>query len=565
MCLSTMRISFVIAVLVACGDVDPCPPLAQCDDMACLADRCERGEIAVCAAAARALASSTLRSDRQRAVHLHELACARGSAGDCDALATALSVGAYIDKDLVRAAALRTRLCDQGVAGACSGLQWQYRSGEGVPLDEARADRLQWRACELGSAKECEWLAQFGKPELFQRAFDLSLPACHAGDAAACWFAHDLFSNGHAAASVPYADWAALAAAKTMACAARDLDACYIMATLLASGKGIREDRDAAHWWHTRACDLGSARSCNFLAHQRGDSSAVDLYVRACQLGDADACLRANPRDPAMDRAVLLRGCELGASWHCVHAMKMLDQGTGGPVDHAGARRLQSEACSQGHADQCFGLASDARERGDIAAERVLQRRACRAGQASGGCRTYATMLRKACDDSDAASCQELDRFLAALTPGKRDVAAFACCREQRGIAASPAGQLAAFADALARRDAKAVRAFLHPRRGMTIRLRWETRHDYGEPTFKVHAKSLDLNTLDSVVPPEIDAIECPDAFDDDAATCTWWVEGVGGTYQLLRERGRMYLLAVDVRNDGFDPEGIHATTDGSQ
>jgi TPR repeat protein len=552
--LSNMRASFVIAVLVACGDADPCPPVAQCADTACLANRCERGEIAACGAAARALESSTLRSDRQQAVHLHELACARGSAADCDALANALAVGTYIDKDLVRAAALRTRLCDQGVASACSGLQRQYRDGDGVPDDDARADRLQLRACELGSAKECEQLAQLGKPELFQRAFNLSLPACRAGDAEACWFAHGLFMNKRAAADVPDADWAALVAAKTMACAARDPDACYVLATLHDYG-GIRWDQAAARSWYARACELGSARSCVSLARARGehrcDVVGKDTYARACQLGDAYACSLAYPGDLAMYRGVLLRGCEVGAPLSCVRAMEMLDRGTGGPIDRAGARRLQSEACGQGYVEHCFVLAGAARKRGDLAAERALQRRACRVEQDSGGCRIYATLLRKACDHNDAASCQELDRFLAALAPGKRDVAAFACCQEQRGIAASPAGQLAAFAGALARHDAKAVRAFVHPTRGMKIQIRWERRHDDGERTFKVHVKSLRLNTLDGVVPPEIDAIECPDAFDDDAATCKWWVDGVGGTYQLLRDRGRIYMRAIDMRNDG--------------
>src|SRR5262245_7465435 len=127
-----MRLSMAmaIAVLAACGAADPYPAEddgpTSCAETSCLAERCEHGEIASCAVAARRLVSSPLRSDRQRAVHLHELGCARDSAADCEALASDLEAGVYTDRDLVRAAALRARMCDCEIAGACQSLASQH-------------------------------------------------------------------------------------------------------------------------------------------------------------------------------------------------------------------------------------------------------------------------------------------------------------------------------------------------------------------------------------------------------------------------------------------------------
>src|SRR4051812_46486826 len=167
-----MRIVLVVALVAACGAAPattttappsppaapaPAPPPPPCTTTACLADACERGELASCDPAVRGLTAAHVRADRRRAVHLHELGCARDSTASCNALADALEAGAYIDKDMVRAAALRTKLCEQRVGDACWRLGHQVLNGDGVHLDEDRADRLLDQACEAGSAEGCAW------------------------------------------------------------------------------------------------------------------------------------------------------------------------------------------------------------------------------------------------------------------------------------------------------------------------------------------------------------------------------------------------------------------------
>jgi TPR repeat protein len=572
-----MRISLVLVLLTACRGAStgnattagsathsavsatpttgPASP-APCVDTACLADRCEHGDIASCGAAARRLAASPSRSDRQRAVHLHELGCAGDNAA-CDALADDLEAGAFTDKDMVRAAALRTTLCDRQVGNACWNLSRQFEAGDGVHTDQERADQLKERACEVGSAETCERLATNDRPDLFQRAFDLYLARCHAGELAACSQAHGLVIFHHVATDVPHTDWAAVLATQNAACAGGDAEACAALSRL-HSGGGFPRDlaTGKAEDFATRGCELGSAQACSFLASLRGRRYGADvsaLVLRACQLGDRESCWAPGKQianAPVLSRAVLIRGCELGLSVCCLHGVEMLDKGVGGPVDHPGARRLQDLQCGEGDEQACVALAEAARQRGDLVAERGFQLRLCRAEQRSGGCEIYARRLRAACDGHDAASCQELERFLAALTPARRDLAGFACCRDQRGIAASPAGQLAAFVDALARHDAKAVRAFVHPGRGMKVRTWWDGRFDAVDRTRRIRARSLRLELLAHVTPSELDKLDCPDAFDNDAATCRSWDPDLGATYQLLRDRGRVYVLAIDARTE---------------
>jgi TPR repeat protein len=503
----------------------------------------------------RGLTAAHVRADRRRAVHLHELGCARDSTASCNALADALEAGAYIDKDMVRAAALRAKLCEQRVGDACWRLAHQVLNGDGVHLDEDRADRLLDQACEAGSAEGCAWGTNFRKRGRAQRAFDLYLAQCEAGDFDACMGAYRMTDERVIKTKVPPAAWAAVAATQQTACTAGSPDACANLSTLAYDGLGVPADAVAADGYANRACELGSGQACAFLANRLGNDPAVNeklvaLRVRACDLGDHYACWNPGPAvtaDLARHRAVAIRACEVGVTVSCLWAMDMLDKGIGGPVDHARARQIQVDYCSQGDAYQCSLLSAEAVNRGDLVAQRDFQRRACRAEQRSGGCTTYASLLRTACDAHDAASCQELDRFLASLPPPRRDLAVVECCHDQRPIPASPGGQLAGFFGALARKDVDAARAFIHPRRGMKLRTWWEAKRDSGERTIRVRPASLRLAVFEDV-PVYPDALDCPDDFDNNTATCTSSAAGLPRTYQLLRDRGRIYVIAIDAR-----------------
>ena len=526
-----------------------------------LADRCERGEVAACLPGARGLARSARRSDRERAVHLHELACARDSAEGCAALALDLASGKYVEHDVVRAAALRTALCDRGLEDSCYELALQFLAGDGVGEDHARGEQLLAAACQARFAEACEHLAGSEHREMFQRAFEPYLTACRAGDPTSCRSAHRMARYGHLPSDVPREDWEATSRAALAACTAGDSTACASLATLSEPSAGHREggrdDPAASQAYRTRACELGDAPSCALLAGRRlgtpygrpDYSGGKALFERACQLGDETSCGRASAlvEDPAARRALLLRGCELADRHACAEAVEMLRRGIGGPRDTAGVQRLENQLCSQGSAEHCLVQGHYAQQRGDLATARRYELRACRDQGYLDGCRDYASLLRDACQARDATSCQELDRFLASLPPERRGLAAFQCCRDRLELTASPIVQLAVFADALLRLDASAVRTFVAPGSSIAIQVHRTFKRSEEDYHLRVRAASLDVKALQRVLFlfAEIDAIHCPETFRSDRATCTIEVEGLRGQYDLRRHGTRVYVVEI--------------------
>ena len=575
-----MRIPVVmVLVLVACHDPaaeppkKPAGPLAtagsgsppRCAAPDCLADRCEHGDLAACSPGARQLAASALRSDRQRTVHLHEIACTRDSAEGCAAFARDLASGKYVPHDVVRAAALRTALCNRGAAESCYELGLQYLAGEGVDKDEAHGELLLALACGARSAEACEHLAGSEHPDMFARAFEPYLAACRAGDATSCRSAHRMAAYGRLPSDVPREDWEATSRTVLALCTAGDAAACATLATLseprVGDREGGRDDPAASQEYRTRACELGDAASCAVLADRRvatpygrqpDFSAAGALFERGCQLGNATACVRASGfiEDLAAGRALLLRGCELADQNACEKAIELLRMGTGGAKDMAGMRRLQSQLCDQGSGRHCLTQAYEARERGDLAAARLLYLRACTDQGELVGCRAYAGVLRDACRARDMTSCQELDRFLAALPPEQRALAAFECCLDRPEIAASPTAQLAVFAAAVLGLDASAVRAFL-PSGGLRIHTHMTWKRGEEDHRFRVHGKSLNVDALQTALDiyAKIEAVECPETFERDRATCTIQQDNFRGTYDLRRDSKRVYVVEIDEDN----------------
>lgn len=521
-CRGAVPVSSGVGVGAGSGSATGWPPSA-CTDDACLAARCEHGEVASCTPAARRLERSLLRADRERAVRLREIGCAKDSNEDCGALANALAAGAYVRRDDARAAALRDKLCVRQVIDSCFHLALQHVSGLGVFQDNARAMQLFTRSCAAGHADACRAAAQLHDArELYPRAFDLYLDGCRAGNATTCYLAHEIFVEGHVKADVPADVWAGLATRSSRACAAGDGQACATMADLADRGQGLAKDSAAAGAHRAKACELGAADACLSL----GPADATErarLRTRACELGLPFACYLAgaDTQDLVRRRELHVRGCDLGDVSACADAVRMFDAGEGGPVDLVRVAELRDRQCSMGNSQACMLMAEQSIARGDLAGARGYHGRACELHHRQ-GCRAYARAHGAACNGGDRSSCLELDRFLATLPPVQRDLVAWHCCRDRPGLDTSPAVQLAKFVAALRAGNLAAVRAFVHPRLGMAVRLRWWHDDDeYKDRTFTVRARSLSLRSLEGIADVDVDALDCPERFDAAGnATC---------------------------------------------
>ncbi len=208
------------------------------------------------------------------------------------------------------------------------------------------------------------------------------------------------------------------------ACNAGNLKACVAGADTQFNMIGIR-NREA---FLVRACELGDLESCYGAAQSLAPSyqleygerisrgsrqeEATPLYLRLCEGGRASACGSAARLVSAIDlhkaRALLARGCELGARDACYELGMALVSGALGPVDEDAAGGYLRAACEG---------ARDARKKWvEKQCEHVLFLRSVGIGSSTPQDEPPQTVPR--CDEDEREVACRFDRSLAERTPG---------------------------------------------------------------------------------------------------------------------------------------------------
>ncbi|MFZ5475316.1 MAG: tetratricopeptide repeat protein [Myxococcota bacterium] len=314
-----------------------------------------------------------------------------------------------VAREFMAAEAAYVAGCAAASGEACRRASWRVENG---PLPrEAEALALARRGCELLDARACLFAARVtGERDLYARTLELARKGCATGATPDCGLV--------AIAEVP-AEEAALARARLLAhfqgpCAAGEPDACYAMAEVATTPQEAVPPLK-------RACELGSWVACHefrirtrtfpsevgdrLLANAEADClagasrlcevavingvlqytdppRAERLRRRACELGDADACLFV---DRARARVLDDRYCEAASHGpSCARAGEAWIEGRDGPVDVAvGIARLE-RACELGHAQGCADLAwqlsEGERVPDDLPRAKALYARACDLG-----------------------------------------------------------------------------------------------------------------------------------------------------------------------------------------
>ncbi|HZF55720.1 MAG TPA: tetratricopeptide repeat protein [Polyangiaceae bacterium] len=208
------------------------------------------------------------------------------------------------------------------------------------------------------------------------------------------------------------------------ACDGNDPAACHELGALFL--EGLPRDDDAAMALQKKACDAGHLPGCGDLAgllltdgamrirveNEPDVRAAVSLAQKACEGGYARACTilgnvhwtgKVVPRDQALAKQMLERGCDVGDWWGCTTASSIYDKGWGGgPPDKERAATLNRKAfeliqknCTE-ELDSCAMVARWHAKGIGTAVDREKQR----------------SVLRDACDRGDSASCVELGALL---------------------------------------------------------------------------------------------------------------------------------------------------------
>ncbi|MGC4001528.1 MAG: tetratricopeptide repeat protein [Anaeromyxobacter sp.] len=311
--------------------------------------------------------------------------------------------------------------CDAGRRHACLFLGRVLEAGTaGAPADLARAQRLYERTCSAGLPEGCTRLAGLVAPADPARARSLLEEGCAAGSASAC-----------AQRSAAEADPARAARLRTRACDLGDGDACVATATALPEARrtGLLD----------RACALHSAAGCAGAARQhlkRDPALARALLERGCELGGGEACallglglIAVGDEDLPEGLRLLREHCPALPAAECVAAARAHLGGPGAALGRSPSPALLEAACQAGDGPACAKLGRLYQEGvavpGDGARAAALYRQACDAGAAE-GCTGLGVLhrfgagvpedeaaaralLQRGCQGGDAEACRLVD------------------------------------------------------------------------------------------------------------------------------------------------------------
>ncbi|RVU47916.1 sel1 repeat family protein [Lujinxingia sediminis] len=220
---------------------------------------------------------------------------------------------------------------------------------------------------------------------------------CEDGDAQACHsLANDLAFDTERAKELPLA-----IELFTRACQLERGEACHDLGLIHSQGVSVPQDPDQARHFFERACELGQEQGCADARNVGTGTSLADYapqWEESCEQGDPKACmdlavallLNEEGSDPARAEELLNRACQLDDAEGCLRLAE-LHETLGRPVAEVQAR-IQ-DACAADYGPACTTLADRLK---DAAAEpaRVdaLYARACEIGDVN-GCSEHALRL----------------------------------------------------------------------------------------------------------------------------------------------------------------------------
>lgn len=263
-------------------------------------------------------------------------------------------------------------LCDErcaaGDAEACSVASDRYRNGIAVKRDLEVGRARAKKGCELGASAACAGAASAALydeldggalvefAEFQKQAVAKAEPECAAGRARSCeslsfWYGRPP-QGGVTDFERQESNAKRALELYRKGCDGSDWFHCRRLAMATKLGAfGLEPDIDAARALFKRACNLGDAHACLDAFDGDGpDDVAVPLLKRGCELGDGDACFGWSIRLEDTEKMVALRkSCDARFSLGCKDLMRALARAG----DTEGAKKAQQAACELDDRVEC--------------------------------------------------------------------------------------------------------------------------------------------------------------------------------------------------------------------
>lgn len=245
--------------------------------------------------------------DPEQAYSLIRTACEgtpqrEGTAYGCTLLGQFHETGVGVEQDAARAASYFQRGCEGGDATGCTWLGDLYDTGSGVPRDPQRARSLYERGCNANEGMACEKLGDLIEAQDPAKALNLYLRGCDDSAAGACGKAGAVFYKSQQVAGNLAR---AIELFKRGCSRGTDIDSCTTLANCYLEGRGVSRDVAQAAELLVKVCKATTEQSapCMNAGHlynggealPRDEALALQLFRRACQMGNAEGCKLAKP------------------------------------------------------------------------------------------------------------------------------------------------------------------------------------------------------------------------------------------------------------------------------
>jgi uncharacterized protein len=260
-------------------------------------------------------------------IEVCEYRCSIDDREACVLAAVRYMKGDGVKADPKKALELATRSCDLESAYGCT-IAGGLNSADLPKLEAfaAKSKPLYERDCNEGNGPACLQVALLNvdaKAALptYKKGFELLQKACDGGDGSQC------AALARRTASGEYGlvkDVVAAADLRKKACEHDHATTCFELST-----ETTKDDkRDPLI---NKACTLGLRKACAKLAAElagKNTTRMIDINKRACELGDADSCVRIGEDYVKLgkkDRAgeMFSRACKLGSDAGCSHARNL--------------------------------------------------------------------------------------------------------------------------------------------------------------------------------------------------------------------------------------------------
>lgn len=141
--------------------------------------------------------------------------------------------------------------------------------------------------------------------------------------------------------------------------------ACFSLAFMYESAKGVGKDLNQAYKFYDKACKLGLANACSNMAlllqNQGYKNEALLAFDKACALGEALSCnnialFYEKEKDGQMALAFYKRSCDLKDARACYQLGSLYDKGELVKVSAKSALAFYSKSCTLGFGEACYLL-----------------------------------------------------------------------------------------------------------------------------------------------------------------------------------------------------------------